>query len=382
MRLSLGASRGRVVRQLMTEGLLIAVLGGRRGTGSSLWRRCASAQSPFSGRSAVLDHRARSRRAARSRPARVRLRAGGLAAITTLVFALVPALHATRLSLTHALRAPCWRRGARVDAPSALVISQVTVSLVLLVAAATLVRNGTAVGASGLGFETRHVTSVKPWKQAADYLARAAEALHADPRVRRHRGDERQSPVGACREDAPGFGAGWRGRRHVVQVVSTEFFPVLRIPIVHGRNFTQAEASTEAPVVIVSAAGARALWPGANPAWQDAEGPRGSAGGAGRRTSCRRHRYDGGPDLRRRRRGRRRRCRQRPDDGRRRSVASLPADERGEPSGGAPAGARTRRRGASRRRRAGNRAAGAQRTRSPSRRCRSTTSARCRCFRS
>ena len=78
-----------------------------------------------------------------------------VAALTTIVFAVLPALQATRLTLMTALRGELSTgvRGARLR--NALVISQVAVSLILIIVAATLVRNGSALEQTEAGFDTR-----------------------------------------------------------------------------------------------------------------------------------------------------------------------------------------------------------------------------------
>lgn len=263
MRLSLGAGRPRVIRQLMTEGLVIAGLSGLAGLGvSALMLRAGTAVFVAGLPSSVsalvrvapldLDHR-------------VFLFSLGIAAATTLVFALVPALHATRLSLTHALRGQAGAAVRGATLRNALVVSQVTVSLVLLIAAATLVRNGLTIESSDVGFATRGVLSVIPGDNGTGEIAEAAGVLRRDPRVRDVAAasvipfSERLSRVPVVA--APGAAVVPTSYKFV----SPEFFSILQIPIVHGRGFTAAEAAAEAPVAIVSAAGAKALWPGANP---------------------------------------------------------------------------------------------------------------------
>src|SRR5262249_61143797 len=95
----------------------------------------------------------------RARPSRVRVHAPR-AAIGTLMFVLLPALQASRMTLTEALHGQMSGalRGARLR--SALVVGQVAVSLVLVIAALTLARNGAAVGAIDLGFQTHGVMSI------------------------------------------------------------------------------------------------------------------------------------------------------------------------------------------------------------------------------
>jgi putative ABC transport system permease protein len=285
IRLSLGASRGRVIRQLLTEGLLISVLAGAAGlalaaallrAGTSLFFRVLPSAVSSLVRVAPLDF-----------DLRVFVFALVAATCATLLFALLPALQATRLTLTDALRGEPSPAVRSAVLRSVLVGGQVAVSLVLLVVAATLVRNGVAIGATDLGLDTRGVTSVNQRGQNKTLTARAFAALAVDPRIDQIVVTSRnplfgQLPKFPVRRDPASAGQGATSgppdlephdRRApegaVVAVsymfVSPEYFPMLAIPIVRGRGFLAGEAREESGVAIVSAAGAQLLWPGDDP---------------------------------------------------------------------------------------------------------------------
>jgi predicted permease len=187
------------------------------------------------------------------------------ASIGTLMFALLPALQASRMTLTEALHGQMSGalRGARLR--SALVVGQVAVSLVLVIAALTLARNGAAVGAIDLGFQTHGVMSINLRREERQLVPRLAAALASNPRV----GEVavtggnplfiRSRAVAA----APSGAAAAVPTRYTF--VSPEYFSILRIPIVGGRGFRADEDSVASRVAIVSAATARAFWPGENP---------------------------------------------------------------------------------------------------------------------
>jgi predicted permease len=263
IRLSLGASRGRVVRQLLTEGVLIAGLAAAGGLGLAAWLLRAGPvllflTLPPTAASLVrvvpleFDHR-------------VFLFAAVVSAAATMLFALVPALQATGLTLTHALRgdANASLRGATLR--TILVTGQVAVSLVLLIVSATLVRNGMHIRATDIGFETRAVFSVNQRARGDKLMERAVTTLAADPGV----ADVVVTSKNPLFGQFPKTPARAAGSPDVVgasfMFVSPEYFRMLGIPILQGRGFRLEEARSEAPVAVISAAAARAFWPGASP---------------------------------------------------------------------------------------------------------------------
>jgi predicted permease len=263
LRLSLGASRGRIVRLLLTEGLLVAALAGLTGLGIAAIALRGGltlfvAMLPPSVSSLIrvvpleFDYR-------------VFLFAAVASAATTLMFALLPALQATRGTLTHALRGEAGASVRTSMLRSLLVTSQITVSLVILIAAATLVRNGMKLGDIDLGLETDGVVSVNERTRDASLIPRAAVVLAADPRVEAVAVTTVNPLFEQSRQTlvTPADAATAVATRYTF--VSPEYFSILRIPILRGRTFRADEAAAEARVGIISAATAHAFWPGADP---------------------------------------------------------------------------------------------------------------------
>ena len=263
VRLSIGASRGRVVRQLLTEGLLIAVLAGVTGLALAWWTLRAGMVALFSTLPPTLA--ALLRVAPLDFDYRVFLFALGVAAMTTLMFALLPALQASRLPLTDALRGQRTgtRRGSRLR--SALVVGQVAVSLVLVIAALTLARNGASLDAIDLGYQTAGVMSVNVRGEDAAPIRQLAAVLADDPRVAEIAVTSGNPLFVRSRAIAasPGAGVSAIGTRYTF--VSPEYFSILRVPITRGRGFRADEARTAARVAIVSEATARGFWPNDDP---------------------------------------------------------------------------------------------------------------------
>ena len=260
VRLSLGASRARVVRQLLTEGMLIATLAGGGALAFAFWTvRSGTALLFGTLPPSVAD-------ILRVTPLtldyRVFLFALTAAAAATLLFALVPALKASRLTLTDALRGQGGSSG-RSRLRGALVVAQIGVSLVLIVVALTLVRNGSAIGRMDLGYDSSGVLSINVRGEQVDLVPALAAALSSDPRVSEvavTNGNPtfiRMRSVAVAPEDRATATLATR-----YTFVSPEYFSILRIPIQSGRGFSPQEARSNAPVAIVSGATAHAFWPG------------------------------------------------------------------------------------------------------------------------
>ena len=264
VRLSLGASRGRVVRQLLTEGLLISMLAGLVGlalaagaarAGTSLFLSLLPGAAAARARLVPLDF-----------DHRVFLFALLVATGATLLFALLPALQATRLTLTDALRGNLSPTVRQAVLRNFLVGGQVAVSLTLLIVAATLVRNSMAIRGIDLGFEIDNVVAVNQPRADRKQLGRALDALAADPRIEQIAITSRNPLFGQFPKIPVRRGAGVVAVSYMF--VSPEYFSMLRIPIVHGRGFRAGEIDEGSGVAIVSAAGANVLWPGEDPVGQ------------------------------------------------------------------------------------------------------------------
>ena len=263
VRLSIGASRGRVIRQLLTEGLLIAVLSGFAGLVlATLALRGAMA--------VMLDTLPPSvvailRVAPIDFDSRVFLFALAASAATTLLFALFPAVQASRLTLTDGLRGHGAGTRKSTTLQNALVVAQVAVSIVLVITALTLARNGAAIGSIDPGYDTRGVLSVNVRENRTDLVPKLALILESEPRVAEVATATSNPLFVRTRAVAAASGqaAGARASRYTF--VSPTYFSVLRIPVVQGRGFREDEAKSAAPVAIVSAATAHAFWPGEDP---------------------------------------------------------------------------------------------------------------------
>jgi predicted permease len=263
VRLSLGASRNRIVRQLITEGLLISVVSGFGALAMAALGLRAAVAAFF--RTLPPSVAEILRLVPLNLDRRVFLFAFATAVAATALFALMPALQASRFSLIDAVRGQggTGRHGSRLR--QAMVVAQVAVSLVLVILAVTLARNGLAVGSLNLGYQTAGVLSINVRGSEGDLLRRLAPLLETDPRVAELAvtgGNPlfvRSRPIAA----APAAAGSAIATRYTF--VSPEYFGLLRVSIVGGRGFFADEARTEARVVIVSEATAHRFWPGDDP---------------------------------------------------------------------------------------------------------------------
>ncbi len=254
IRLSIGASRGRIIRQWLTENLLLAIAAAALGFAISRLVLIAAVHALVGTWSPAIGSVR-----AEVPPAdwRVGLFLVGGAVASTLLFALAPALHATRLELVRAMRGEITRGGRPWRARGALVALQVTGSMLLLVCATIFLRSALAASAVDPGIRTADVLTMDiPHENARVALL---DAIRTEPLVAEVAASWPNDISGRAAFADVGTG------RHAVtyEFASREYFDVLGIPVVKGRRFLPAERASSA-VAIVSARVADELWPHAN----------------------------------------------------------------------------------------------------------------------
>lgn len=272
IRLSLGATRGRIIQQLLTESLLLATLGGAAGILLAWWGRAIL----WSVRPPMLqnDH------IDLQFDMRVLLFTFGLSLLTGILFGLVPALQTSRTDLVTELKE---RTSQFIGAPHAgsmrnlLVVGQVALSLVALVGAGLFVRSLQNAQRINPGFETERMlvltydlgqSYTEP--RGRDFNRRALERVAAVPYVQ-----------SAALASNPPFAAilartvllegqeaitGQKG--HIIDVdnVDAGYFRTVGIPLVKGRDFSPFDNDTSLKVAIVNQTMAKSFWPGADDA--------------------------------------------------------------------------------------------------------------------
>lgn len=273
VRLAMGATRARLVRQWLTESVLLAAVATAGGLLLALWARDGFAwlAPPHPELANVAPDLALDWR--------VLAFAALVAAGVTVLFGGWPALRAARLDVTTPLKEDGattigGRRPALAHAT--LVVVQVAVSLTLLVSAGLLIRSLSAASAFDLGFDAANLTVAQPElsglgytdARTRAYYRETAERLRALPGIEAVTfsavvalSDSRESRGVAIEGHAAPDGAPFIPTDS--NVVATNYFDVLGIPIVQGRGFLPSDGGdTAAPVAIVNETMARRYWPG------------------------------------------------------------------------------------------------------------------------
>ena len=255
IRLSLGASRRRLIRQLMTESGLLALVAA--GGGYVISRLTLEAIVYWMTRTMPIDlGDPNIDIAVPAADWRVAVFLVVAAVAATAFFALMPALRATRVQPLQTMRGELVKDARPGRARNGLIGIQVFASALLLICAAIFLRSAIASSRFDPGFRTRDTMMI----DIANEPKRAAmvQAIASESTVITHAAVR---PGMLAWPDAA-FAATAGSRTPVFyRSVSPEYFDVFDIPIVRGRSFTAAERDGEHPVVIVSESIARQLWP-------------------------------------------------------------------------------------------------------------------------
>ena len=263
VRLSLGASRGQLLTQLLTESCVLAVLGGMVSLLVARWTLAGlGAMLPpdsLGGVKFVVD------------PTVVAF-AAGLSILTGVLFGLFPALHATRADLVTTLRSNSGKhsstRGA-VQFRSSLVTAQIALSMALLIGAGLFVRSLLNVSRVNLGLSIENVVtfSVSPERngytreQSRQFFQRAEESLGAIPGVT----GVTETMVGLLAGNSWGNDVevdGWKSGPDIdsnsrFNEVGAGYFKTLGVPVLSGREFTPSDRLGSPKVAIVNEAFAK-----------------------------------------------------------------------------------------------------------------------------
>lgn len=274
VRSALGASRGRVVRLLLTESVLLSALGGVSGMLLSIWAIRALyplvlSQMPVP--PVLLEQFSLDL----SPDYRVLVFTTLVSLIAGVVAGLAPALQASRPDLSGALKDEGSALGSHLSQSrlrNALVVLQVAVCLTLLIAAGLLTRNLQKLQTIETGLVTRNVFTLDTsmlGKQEPDrvveFCHQLATRLRVTPGVRSVSQAMRQPLSGPMRTTAVTLDGQTVSDSHPLQAgynfVSADYFQTLGIRITRGRGFTAQEEQANAKVVVISESTAQRFWP-------------------------------------------------------------------------------------------------------------------------
>lgn len=266
VRLAIGAGRGRVISQVVTEGLLLAAAAGvlgilvATGAGKLLVHLISTGprQLPLS---FELD-------------LRVLAFTIAISAVTGILFSLAPAIRASRVDLNLSLKDGKGSTAApgRVTFGRVLVVAQVALSLTLLVAGGLLVRSFRNLLVSGTGFDRNNVLVFKidanssGYKQDAKLAAlytRLEQALSRLPGVTSAAFSQRSFAEGRWMETFASPGVTLPQNERVIRqlgLVSPGYFQVLRIPVLNGRTFNDRDSAGQPWVAVVNATFAKRVF--------------------------------------------------------------------------------------------------------------------------
>jgi putative ABC transport system permease protein len=276
IRAAIGGSRGRIIRQLLTESLLLSIAGGAFGLffgwlGIRALLSVNTAGLPRVGEDGALV----------GMDWRVLTFTIVVTLGTGILFGLIPALQSSRADLTSTLKESSGRSGSgfrQNKARSILVVVEVALALVLLVGSALLIRTAVALSRVDPGFDVRNVLTMRMSMTGTQFAkADAVEQAirNGVERVRAMPGVVNASAT-CCVPLEGGYGLGFNivgrppGDRPFLggagwYTVSSGYFEVFKIPIKRGRTFEDRDDSRGGPVAIINEAMAREYWPKGDP---------------------------------------------------------------------------------------------------------------------
>ena len=270
MRQALGASRLRLMRQLITECVLLSFTGAALGLLFARWGDTLLLKY-LSGvhRQVVLDF---------ALDARVLIFTAGIATITGLLFGVAPAFRGTSASLTSTIKENhATAGGSRTRLRLWIVASQVALSLVLLVTAGLLLRSFRNLATADIGFDPDHVLLVNlnlfaaktpPSQYTATYDHIGAQLRELPGIVSAAR--SMRTPLDnsewntAIHSDTPHPMIG-DGNTAYFNFIDSDYFPTLHTPLLAGRNFNSSDSANSQPVAVINQTLARKFFPGVNP---------------------------------------------------------------------------------------------------------------------
>jgi predicted permease len=277
VRRALGSSRARLVRLMLTESLMLSVLGGIAGCAVTIWLVEALIALAPSGLPRITEI---------AIDGQVLAFTGLTTLLTAMVFGTIPAVQYSRADVNDALKEGSRGASSRGGiVRSTLVVVEFALALVLLVGAALLVRSFWRLQHVDLGFEPRHVLTARLWlpqpnePSTGPYFTHPKRLAAYEEILRRARtlpGVTGAAAVGVLPFDGAGGAAGItiEGRETddrtkipttQLTMASDGYFELMGVRLLRGRTFTDHDDAQGEPVAMITEALARGGWPGQDP---------------------------------------------------------------------------------------------------------------------
>jgi predicted permease len=285
VRAAIGAARSRIVRQVLTESLVLSLIAGVIGVVIGGWALDLLIAIGGSGiprlEQAALDRT-------------VLLFAIAVSIATGVLFGLLPALHVSRSSLVQALREGSPGAGSRSWTRRVLVVAEVAIALVLLVAAGLLVRSFAGVQRIDVGFNPAHLLTMRVTLSGPKYGRQGPDVVYFDEAIRRASAVPGVQSAAAVLALPVGGGGFYLGRGFIrpgmphptegfssgFQMVTPGYFRTLGVPLLKGRDFDAHDTASSVPVAVINRTLAERFFAGENPigqhvlVWHDEQKPR------------------------------------------------------------------------------------------------------------
>jgi putative ABC transport system permease protein len=274
LRVALGAGRARILRQLLTESLLLSAIGGGLGallgtTAISIFRNVLAPKTLGIADVSIDFH--------------VAAFIAGLAILTGLAFGIVPAVSATRVNLTESIKTGSQRSSAHTwtRLRSWLIAAELALTVVLVVAAGLLIKTLYVLSQVNPGFRPAHILTIRITPNQSLCKDPAACIALYDELMRRARSISGVSSVAVANTvpmdgkyelsaipvDVEGHPKSsdfpspmfWGG------AITPEYLQMLNIPLLSGRTFTAADGANSSGVVLITPSTAKRYWPGEDP---------------------------------------------------------------------------------------------------------------------
>ncbi|HVF92440.1 MAG TPA: ABC transporter permease [Blastocatellia bacterium] len=276
VRLALGATRRRLIRQLLTESTMVSGIGGVAGFMLAKWTLAAFYPLVLS-RLPIPAAMRDSFHLSLEPDYRIFGFTFLISLVAGIAAGLAPALQASRPDLTSAIKdegSSLGRHLSQSRLRNGLIIAQISVSMILLIGAGLLVRNLQNAQTLDLGLETENLSSIAIRQDASNYLDPArqsevrrqlAERLRGLPGVVSVAQASREPLAGRPAQTAITIAGSERSNDHPLSAnynpVSPSYFETVGIQIVRGRAFAEQEAGSGTPVVVISESTVRKFWP-------------------------------------------------------------------------------------------------------------------------